>query len=104
MKKVGLIVGVAFVALVTSCAPTTIYPKVVGGSKSDATVTLAGNYTGGPGNYVVKWDAAKADAVRRCQAWGYRDADFFPEASQECVRMGATCIEWRVSWQAQCVE
>lgn len=92
-----------WIGLLVGCAPSAVYPAVLGGSKADGTVELSYTYKR---KHTVDWDAAHADAIRRCQMWGYESAEFFPAGRQTCLRVEPQygyCQESRVDTTAQCI-
>jgi hypothetical protein len=99
--KTILIVGVAIA--MTGCAvQKDLIPT--GGSRSDGTVELSYEFG--------MFEAPKVDfqqgvsaAARRCQAWGYSDAEPFGGAKNICQAFNGygNCIHTLVTIQYQCV-
>lgn len=110
MRKLAtLILAVALALSVTGCAkPVAKMWQAAGGSRADATVTVG--YTYNPNMEVpqVNADQAHNEAVARCRAWGYQDAEPFGLVSRHCSNMvygfgGPTCLEMLVTQQYQCL-
>ena len=81
--------------------PVTAVP--VGGSRADATITMAYEYDEFD---IPVLDPAQMhnDAKARCQGWGYTDAQAFAGVVRDCIRRGEiSCFRWRVSVQFQCL-
>jgi len=94
---------VAALACLSGCAvQTTMVPT--GGSRADGTVEMS--YEIGEFEH-AKIDLAQAakDAARRCQAWGYSDAEPFGGQKSQCLRSGGMsgCSRKFVSMQFQCI-
>jgi hypothetical protein len=80
------------------------YLQVTGGSKADGTITMQYEY-GGFEKPVVQWDQAKRDAIQRCQAWGYSNAQFFDSGTSTCLAYNNYgCVRWRITYTCQCVD
>jgi hypothetical protein len=73
-----------------------------GGSRADGTVKMSyecGAYE------VPKVDAQQGwrDAKRRCQSWGYEDAEAFGGFTRSCIySSGSGCSRWLVTHEYQC--
>lgn len=92
----------AAAACLSGCAvQKTMVPT--GGSRADGTVEMS--YEVGEFEQ-AKIDLAQAgkDAARRCQAWGYSDAEPFGGQRSECQQRGGFggCARTFVSMQFQC--
>lgn len=78
--------------------------SVVGGSKADGTVRLAYEYTEFE---IPNTDEKQAltSALKRCKAWGYKNAEPFDAAMNSCISApGAfqACSMTRVTMDYQC--
>lgn len=99
MKKALVLFGC--VAL-SGCA-TTVVPTASGGSRSDGTVEMSYEY-GAMMVPQVDYATAKRTAVRRCQAWGYKDAESFDTGLKKCSAPSVYgCDAYRVTIQYQCI-
>ena len=81
------------------------YPLPFAVSKSDGTVTLAFEY----GLYeqpIVDWDIARSVAEKRCDAWGYKEAESFGVPQRICLSMNGygECLYSRVTNLYQCID
>lgn len=85
----------------TGCA-TTVTPVATGGSRADGIVEMSYEY----GAFVVPQVdtvAAMRTARRRCETWGYDDAEAFTGLSK-CVQGGSSgCNLYRVTTEYQCL-
>ena len=81
--------GLGAIAMLTACGgpPVTKVPIAYGGSKADGNITL-GYDEGAYETVNVDWIAGEANALKRCQAWGYNRVDSFAGNKQECVERG----------------
>ncbi|MEM7000891.1 MAG: YecR family lipoprotein [Pseudomonadota bacterium] len=89
--------------LVLSACTVPMTPQAVSGDRGAGTVTMAYSY----GLYTrpeVDWEAADAEALRRCQAWGYTEAEPFGGQVTTCnARNGyGSCLDNFVQRQYQC--
>lgn len=78
MRKVVLLLLALSILTVTGCAKQV--PKTwtaTGGSRSDATVTLSYQYVPISEIPVIDDAAGLQTAIKRCQSWGYKDAEPF---------------------------
>ena len=105
MKKLLVICAV----LVAGCAatPAHVTPQPTGGSKADGFVRMSYGYPA----YIsgktpeVKWEEANANAVKRCQAWGYSNASRFGGEQRICQSSNSYgCLSWVVHVDYQCTE
>ena len=91
-----------FLPLASCTVPVTAAP--VGGSRADATITMAyeyGAFEQPQLNRVQMHDDARA----RCQSWGYTEAQAFAGGVRDCIHRGESmCLRWRVSVQFQCLD
>lgn len=87
--------------IVSGCAThKTMVP--VSGSKADGIVKMAYEYTPYE-SPIVNQEASRAQAAKRCQAWGYSDAEAFGTSSKRCVlNYGFGCEKFRVTTEYQC--
>ncbi len=79
MKK--SILCIALLCLAGCEVPKT--PVPTGGSKSDGLVDMSYD-VGGFEIAKVDWSAAQGSATRRCNAWGYRNAEPFEGMRTQC--------------------
>lgn len=80
--------------------------SVIGGSKADATVRLAFEYAELEEPRENRAEAQRL-AVKRCQAWGYRDATPFDMVTRNCISgpgIWSDCSRYRVSIEYQCID
>lgn len=93
----------ATVVCVSACAvQKTMVPT--GGSRADGTVEMS--YEVGEFEQAkIDMSQAAKDAARRCQAWGYSDAEPFGGQKSQCQQRGGFggCARTFVSMQFQCV-
>jgi hypothetical protein len=76
--------AIMFAFALSACA-IDVAPMVTGGSKADAVVNVS---------YIVpefrvpniNFEEAKAKATKRCQAWGYKNAEAFEGITQSCAQ------------------
>ncbi|WP_143103330.1 YecR family lipoprotein [Albimonas pacifica] len=98
-------IGIAFllIASAAACAPATQHPVPVSGSKADATVTLAAEYS--EHGTQPNWSNAVSEATARCGAWGYTGAEPLGSKFTTCVRSGAygICSRYRETITYQCL-
>ena len=100
MKHLYLIAVSA--AILSGCA-TNITPQATGGSRSDGTVTMSYQF-GGFQKPIVDWNTARANASRRCESWGYADAEPFGGASSVCVMSNMYgCTRHQINMTYQCI-
>jgi hypothetical protein len=98
-KIVGLLL---LASLMYGCA-TDETPIATGGNKAGGTVDLAFEF----GLFQapkVDWDAAGQTAKQRCAAWGYKDAQAFGGANNQCLAVNGygSCLRTRVTMTYQC--
>lgn len=95
----------AAILVVLACAGCTTIkvPQAVGGSKADATVKLSYQY-GGFEKPEVDWDQANLKARKKCNVWGYKDAEPFEASESVCSAWGQYgCISRTVTTTYQCI-
>jgi hypothetical protein len=76
-----IILAVVLLALSSCAVNKNLEPT--SGSKADGIIVMTYSLN----NYqspVLDWDIAKQEAQRRCQAWGYKDADKFAGVTKKC--------------------
>ncbi len=99
--KTSIFVLMSSLLVLGGCAThKTMVP--ISGSKSDGIVKMAYEYSlyESP---VVNQEASRAQAAKRCQAWGYSDAEAFGTATKQClVNSGLGCEKFRVITEYQC--
>ena len=107
MKKFKLVVAAIIAATAAACA-TAKELVPVGGSRADGTVQLAFDY-GGFEKPVVDGAAATCGEhdperhTEKCQAWGYKNAEAFGDAQQQCTASNQYgCMAYRVTVSYQC--
>lgn len=111
MRKLATLTLAAALALVaTGCAkPVTKMWQAAGGSRADATVEVGFEYNPQREQPQVNDQQALAEAVRRCQSWGYADAEPFGMTKNICQRFdpmpfgGVVCGSMLVTRQYQCL-
>jgi len=100
MLRAGSFSAVAFLS---ACAvQKTMVPT--GGSRADGTVEMS--YEVGEFEQAkIDMSQAAKDAARRCQAWGYSDAEPFGGQKSQCQKSGGFggCARTFVSMQFQCI-
>ncbi|EHK2735228.1 hypothetical protein J9K13_002756 [Salmonella enterica] len=75
----------------------------VGGSKADGTVKLAYEY-GILREPEVSMQQGVEAATRKCQSWGYKEAEPFGGSEQTCIASGQYgCMRYRVTTEFQCI-
>ncbi len=98
MKKLLILI------LIFSSCNVTKHLNVIGGSKADAVVEMAYEYSW-PNKASLSWDGAEEKAINTCIEWGYRSAKRFESPKRDCINQGEKgCLSWRVTWQYQCIE
>lgn len=107
-KLLTLTLAAAFLCATGCAKPVTKMWEAAGGSRSDATVTVG--YTYNPNSEIPQTNNTQAhqEAVERCRAWGYSEAEAFGLVSRRCVNMvygfgGPQCLEMLVTQEYQCL-
>lgn len=107
-KLVGVTLALGFMFCAGCAKPVTKYWDAAGGSRSDATVIVG--YTYNPNTEIPQTSSGQAheEALKRCQAWGYLEADAFGMVTKRCTNMaygfgGPQCLEMMVTQQYQCL-
>lgn len=99
----GTLISCIFVFLLAGCSVTKDW-QATGGSKSDGTVRLSyetNNFE------MVETSEAQAleEARKRCQAWGYKDAEAFGGELRQCNSFsGMGCNGFLVTKEYQCLD
>lgn len=76
--------------------------SATGGSRSDGIVELSYEI-GGFQKAQIDWGRAQTDAVARCQAWGYQNAEKFGGEKRQCQMSSEYgCSQWFVTINYQC--
>lgn len=109
-KLMTLLLAAAF-AIGTGCAPKTVTKnwEASGGSKADAIVEVGFTYNPQLEKPETSDAQARAEAIKRCQAWGYEDAEPFGMFKQNCQQMdfipfaGLQCQSMLITRQYQCL-
>lgn len=109
-KMMTLLLAAAFM-FGAGCAPKHVVKnwEASGGSRADATVEVGFEYN--PMRQIpdVNENQAYEQAVKRCQAWGYEDAEPFGMYRKICQQMindpflGSGCVSMLVTRQYQCL-
>lgn len=110
MKKLATLTLAAAFLLGAGCAkPVMKQWQASGGSRADATVEVGFMYNPQTEKPEASDQQALQEAVRRCQAWGYTDAEPFGLVKDNCVNMvfqpfvGLVCEKKMVTRQFQCL-
>ncbi|WP_287934170.1 YecR family lipoprotein [Arthrobacter sp.] len=99
MNKTIAIFGAC--ALLSACA-TPVTMQAFGGSRSDGVVKLGFTY-GAFEKPIVDQAAAHETAKSRCAVWGYKDAEPFGGAMQQCLASNQYgCVQMQVTVEYQC--
>lgn len=103
MKLFSLVLISTFLITLVGCATVKV-PSAMGGSKADGSITM-GYGVSQFEKPVVNWENTKLEAARKCQAWGYKDAEAFGGQKSTCnARNGyGTCVEAFISMEYQCL-
>lgn len=110
MKKLVTLTLAAALMLASGCAkPVDKMWQASGGSRADATVEVAFIYNPELEIPRAKDEQALREAVKRCQAWGYADAEPFGMVIQKCQDFrpvpfgGMVCVSMMTSRKFQCL-
>lgn len=111
MKKLATLTLAAALAFsVAGCArPVMKQWQAAGGSRADATVTVGFTYSPERERPEASDQQAYQEAVKRCQAWGYANAEPFGLVNDRCEQMdfvpfaGMVCLKRMVTRQFQCL-
>jgi len=101
MKYITIIITAI---LISSCSVNKEM-QATGGSKADGTIKLSYEY-GSLEQPVIDEAAAVKTAVKRCKAWGYKNAEAFGGTTKSCSnRAGLVggCNQWLVTKEYQCL-
>lgn len=110
MKRFTLALLAAALLCSAGCAKkVTKMWEAAGGSRADATVEVG--YTYNPQNELPEANELQAlqEARKRCQAWGYQEAEPFGLIKSNCQQMvfqpfaGMACTSMLVTKQFQCL-
>lgn len=95
---------ISLATFLTACA-INVTPLTTGGSKADGTVIASYEY-GAFQQPVVDMNAAQNSAKKRCQSWGYKNAEAFDAAQNECLAQNGygNCVQTRVNITYQCTK
>ncbi len=90
--------------LIAACA-TPVNMSATGGSHADGIVEMSYEY-GEFEKPVVNPEQAMSTAVRRCKAWGYKNAEAFDGGINTCVIPGGFggCSRMRTTISYQCIK
>lgn len=102
MQKV-VICGVLMLGALMGCTAVKI-PAAIGGSKSDGVITMAYSVRAFE-KPVVDWEQVRRDALARCKAWGYGQAEAFGGARTNCEAVNGygNCVRQTVMHDYQCI-
>lgn len=109
MKKLATLMLAAALTLAAGCAkPVMKQWQAAGGSRADATVTVGFSYDPNTEKPETSADQAHKEALARCRAWGYQEAEPFGLVTKHCADMvytfgGPVCVEMLVTQQYQCL-
>ena len=94
-----------YLAIVLTLAACTVDKQLsaTGGSRADGIVELSYEI-GDMQKARIDWARADQDAVRRCNAWGYSQAERFGGERRQCNNPSTYgCMNWFVTVNYQCV-
>jgi len=99
MKHIAYLVPLLL--LVACATPTSM--SATGGSKADGIVEMSYEY-GEFETPILDPEQGMASAVKRCKAWGYKQAEPFDGGIQTCAMPGgfAGCARMRTTISYQC--
>lgn len=109
MNKLATLTLAAALLMATGCAkPVMKQWQAAGGSRADATVTVGYSYNPNSERPEANSQQALSEARKRCQAWGYQEAEPFGMVSRHCSDMvytvfGPQCMQMTVTQQFQCL-
>lgn len=88
--------------LLTACVTVPKTYEAVDGSKADGKVTLGYQIVG---SQIAKVDEQQAyrEALRRCQGWGYRNAEGFAQRKTVVGQDVWGTLTWQVTREFQCL-
>lgn len=104
MKK---LFWISMVVLLSGCAREVQKELVaVGGSKADGVVELGYDYDPELERPVTDPDQGKKVALKRCEAWGYKDVEEFQKMRESCAYTGlyGVCRKVNAYIQYQCLD
>ncbi|PWR03079.1 hypothetical protein DKT77_09105 [Meridianimarinicoccus roseus] len=104
MRRKSTIFFVLSVGMLAACAqPVSKTPLPVDGSRADGSVVLAFQHNPQIEIPQVDWDAAQRNALSRCNAWGYRNANPFEGVQTTCqAANGYGCLQATTARTYQC--
>jgi hypothetical protein len=75
---------------------------VTDGSRADGTLTMSYEYDDSD-KPKINWDGAKKKAIKKCESWGYSDAEFFEGEVKKCISKDKDgCNRWEITYKCQC--
>lgn len=103
MRRATAKLALASLLLAGCVAPPTQHPVAIDGSKSDATVLLAAEYS--INGEMPNWGHAAQAATERCAAWGYRGAEPLGSKFSTCAQVDGygNCLRTRETITYQCL-
>lgn len=107
-KCFTLFLAAIFLCIIGCAKKVPKYWQASGGSRSDATVIVGYTYNPQSEYPLTNEQQAHTEAVKRCEAWGYQEADPFGLVTKRCAEMtytafGPMCLEMLVTQQFQCI-
>lgn len=89
IRNVKTVIAIAALVGLAACAstPVTKVPVAVSGSKADGMIRMAYD-EGAYENVTVDWASGEANALSRCQAWGYSRVESFAGGQNQCIENG----------------
>jgi len=98
-----ILIGLITLFLV-GCKTIQVVPTALDGSKVDGVIELGYEVTSGLDTYEVDWIKGGEEAIKRCQAWGYKSADPFGGIKNECTRYhDGDCLARTYFKKYQCI-
>lgn len=98
----ALILAVALPPLLAACSVQK--PAIpMTGSRSDGTVEMVVEW-GAFQTPQTNWEQARMEAAKKCQVWGYNNAEAFGGERRQCMLMtgDGICATWRATVTYQC--
>lgn len=111
MKKLATLTLAGVMLFAVGCGPKQVFKawEASGGSRADATVEVGFVYNPMQEKPEFNESQARTEATRRCEAWGYTDAEPFGLSKEQCQHMifvpfsGMVCDSMLVTRQFQCL-